>query len=204
MKLFYKAGACSLSPHIVLREAGLDFTAEKVDLAHKKTESGADYLAINPKGQVPALVLDDGSLLTEGVAIVQYLADRVPDRNLIPAAGTLSRYHAIEWLNYVATELHKGFSPLFNPKTPDEYKAIARDKLASQFSYLDSVLEKQHYLLGQRFSVADAYLFTVLRWAKALQFDLTKHAHLTAYFDRVSGSPGGGSYVECRRSIKPE
>lgn len=189
MKLFYKAGACSLSPHIVLREAGLDFTAEKVDLAQKKTESGADYLAINPKGQVPALVLDDGSLLTEGVAIVQYLADRVPDRNLIPAAGTLSRYHAIEWLNYVATEIHKGFSPLFNPKTPDEYKVIAREKLASQFSYLDTVLEKQHYLLGQRFSVADAYLFTVLRWAQALQFDLKKYAHLTAYFDRVAARP---------------
>ncbi|WP_431222530.1 glutathione transferase GstA [Serratia sp. L9] len=189
MKLFYKAGACSLSPHIVLREAGLDFTAETVDLAQKKTESGADYLAINPKGQVPALVLDDGSLLTEGVAIVQYLADRVPDRNLIPAAGTLSRYHAIEWLNFVATELHKGFSPLFNPRTPDEYKAIAREKLASQFSYLDSVLEKQHFLLGNRFSVADAYLFTVLRWAKALQFDLTKHANLTAYFDRVAARP---------------
>ncbi|TQI80410.1 glutathione S-transferase [Serratia fonticola] len=189
MKLFYKAGACSLSPHIVLREAGLDFTAEKVDLAQKKTESGADYLKINPKGQVPALVLDDGSLLTEGVAIVQYLADRVPDRNLIPAAGTLSRYHAIEWLNYVATELHKGFSPLFNPKTPDEYKVIARDKLASQFNYLDSVLEKQHYLLGNRFSVADAYLFTVLRWAQALQFDLKKHTHLTAYIDRVAARP---------------
>ncbi len=126
MKLFYKAGACSLSPHIVLREAGLDFTAEKVDLALKKTESGADYLTINPKGQVPALLLDDGSLLTEGVAIVQYLADRVPDRGLIPAAGTLSRYHAIEWLNYIATELHKGFSPLFNPKTPEEYKAFTR------------------------------------------------------------------------------
>ncbi|NEU19937.1 glutathione transferase GstA, partial [Vibrio parahaemolyticus] len=121
--MFYKAGACSLSPHIVLREAGLDFTAAKVDLALKKTESGADYLTINPKGQVPALLLDDGSLLTEGVAIVQYLSDRVPDRGLIPAAGTLSRYHAIEWLNYIATELHKGFSPLFNPKTPEEYKA---------------------------------------------------------------------------------
>ncbi|AHG22400.1 glutathione S-transferase [Chania multitudinisentens RB-25] len=189
MKLFYKAGACSLSPHIILREAGLDFTAEKVDLAQKKTESGADYLAINPKGQVPALVLDDGSLLTEGVAIVQYLADRVPDRNLIPAAGTLSRYHAIEWLNYVSTEIHKGFSPLFNPKTPDEYKVIVREKLESQFSYLDSVLAKQHYLLGNRFSVADAYLFTVLRWALAMQFDLKKHAHLTAYFDRVAARP---------------
>ncbi|MFC0227050.1 glutathione transferase GstA [Serratia aquatilis] len=189
MKLFYKAGACSLSPHIVLREAGLDFTAEKVDLAQKITESGADYLTINPKGQVPALVLDDGSLLTEGVAIVQYLADRVPDRNLIPAVGTLSRYHAIEWLNYISTELHKGFSPLFNPKTPDEYKTIVRDKLASQFSYLDSVLDKQHYLLGQRFSVADAYLFTILRWALGMQFDLNKYPHLKAYFDRVAARP---------------
>jgi len=189
MKLFYKAGACSLSPHIVLREAGLDFTAEKVDLALKKTESGADYLAINPKGQVPALLLDDGSLLTEGVAIVQYLADRVPDRGLIPAAGTLSRYHAIEWLNYIATELHQGFSPLFNPKTPDEYKTIAREKLDKQFDYLDSVLAKQHFLLGNKFSVADAYLFTVMRWAIALQFDIKKRTQLSAYFDRVAARP---------------
>ncbi|NTX78564.1 glutathione transferase GstA [Serratia proteamaculans] len=189
MKLFYKAGACSLSPHIVLREAGLDFTAEKVDLALKKTESGADYLTINPKGQVPALLLDDGSLLTEGVAIVQYLADRVPDRGLIPAAGTLSRYHAIEWLNFIATELHKGFSPLFNPKTPDEYKTIAREKLDKQFDYLDSLLAKQHFLLGNKFSVADAYLFTVMRWAIALQFDIKKRTQLAAYFDRVAARP---------------
>lgn len=189
MKLFYKAGACSLSPHIVLREAGLDFTAEKVDLALKKTESGADYLTINPKGQVPALLLDDGSLLTEGVAIVQYLADRVPDRGLIPAAGTLSRYHAIEWLNYIATELHKGFSPLFNPKTPEEYKTLSREKLDKQFDYLDSVLATQHFLFGARFSVADAYLFTILRWAIAMQFDLKKRAHLSAYFDRVAARP---------------
>lgn len=189
MKLFYKAGACSLSPHIVLREAGLDFTAEKVDLALKKTESGADYLTINPKGQVPALLLDDGSLLTEGVAIVQYLADRVPDRGLIPAAGTLSRYHAIEWLNYIATELHKGFSPLFTPKTPEEYKTIAREKLDKQFDYLDSVLAKQHFLLGNKFSVADAYLFTILRWAIALQFDIKKRSQLSAYFDRVAARP---------------
>lgn len=120
---------------------------------------------------------------------MQYLADRVPDRNLIPAAGTLSRYHAIEWLNYIATELHKGFSPLFNPKTPDEYKSIARAKLEQQFSYLDSVLAKQHFLLGNRFSVADAYLFTVLRWAISQQFDLKKHPQLAAYFDRVAARP---------------
>lgn len=161
MKLFYKPGACSLSPHIVLREAGLDFSIESVDLATKKTETGEDYLHINPKGQVPALLLDNGSLLTEGVAIVQYLADKVPDRHLIAPSGTLSRYHAIEWLNFVATELHKGFSPLFNPKTPDEYKAIARERLDKQFSYVDGVLAKHDYLLGSKFSVADAYLFTV-------------------------------------------
>ncbi|QNK30571.1 glutathione transferase GstA [Serratia sp. JUb9] len=189
MKLFYKAGACSLSPHIVLREAGLDFTAEKVDLVSKTTESGADYLAINPKGQVPALLLDDGSLLTEGVAIVQYLADRVPDRQLIPPAGTLSHYHAIEWLNFVATELHKGFTPLFNPKTPEAYLAMARAKLEQHFHYLDDVLAQQHYLLGSRFCVADAYLFTVLRWAVALQFDLQPYPHLTGYMKRVAARP---------------
>lgn len=189
MKLFYKAGACSLSPHIVLREAGLDFTAEKVDLANKTTESGADYLTINPKGQVPALLLDDGSLLTEGVAIVQYLADRVPDRQLIPPAGTLSRYHAIEWLNFVASDLHKGFSPLFNPKTPEEYLEIARAKLEQHFRYLDDTLAQQHYLLGSRFSVADAYLFTVLRWAVALQFDLQRYPNLAGYMKRVAARP---------------
>ena len=186
MKLFYKAGACSLSPHIVLREAGLDFTAEKVDLALKKTESGADYLTINPKGQVPALLLDDGSLLTEGVAIVQYLADRVPDRGLIPAAGTLSRYHAIEWLNYIATELHKGFSPLFNPKTPEEFKTLTREALSKKFAYVNESLKGNQFLLGARFCVADAYMFTVMGWAKALKFDLSALTDLNTYLDRVA------------------
>lgn len=189
MKLFYKPGACSLSPHIVLREAGLDFSIESVDLATKKTETGEDYLRINPKGQVPALLLDDGSLLTEGVAIVQYLADIVPDRQLIAPSGTLSRYHAIEWLNFVATELHKGFSPLFNPKTPDEYKAIARERLDKQFSYVDSELAKHDYLLGSKFSVADAYLFTVTRWANALKLDIKQRSHLDKYMARVADRP---------------
>ena len=189
MKLFYKPGACSLSPHIVLREAGLDFSIESVDLATKITETGEDYLSINPKGQVPALVLDDGSLLTEGVAIVQYLADLVPDRHLIAPSGTLSRYHAIEWLNFVATELHKGFSPLFNPKTPDEYKVIARERLDKQFSYVDSVLAQHDYLLGKKFSVADAYLFTVTRWANALKLDITQRSNLDKYMARVAERP---------------
>lgn len=189
MKLFYKPGACSLSPHIVLREAGLDFSIERVDLATKKTETGADYLSINPKGQVPALVLDDGSLLTEGVAIVQYLADKVPDRQLIAQAGTLPRYHAIEWLNFIATELHKGFSPLFNPNTPDEYRAIARERLDKQFSYVDSVLAQHEYLLGKKFSVADAYLFTVTRWANALKLEITKRENLDKYMARIAERP---------------
>lgn len=190
MKLFYKVDACSLSAHIVLYETGLDFTAEKVDLVQKKTNSGADYLNINPKGQVPALLLDDSSLLTEGVAIIQYLADCVPDRDLMPVTGTLTRYHAIEWLNYIATELHKGFSPLFNPKTPDEYRAIAKANLEQQFNYLNSVLAKQHYLLGNQFSVADTYLFIVLRWAMTFHFNTKHYTHLIAWFDRIAARPG--------------
>ncbi len=189
MKLFYKPGACSLSPHIVLREAGLDFSIESVDLATKITETGEDYLSINPKGQVPALLLDDVSQLTECVAIEQYLADIVPDRHLIAPSGTLSRYHAIEWLNFVATELHKGFSPLFNPKTPDEYKVIARERLDKQFSYVDSVLAQHDYLLGKKFSVADAYLFTVTRWANALKLDITQRSNLDKYMARVAERP---------------
>lgn len=189
MKLFYKPGACSLSPHIVLRETGLAFTLEKVDLAQKKTELGTDYLTINPKGQVPVLLLDDGSLLTEGVAIVQYLADQAPNCNLIPPASSLSRYHTIEWLSYISTELHKGFSPLFNPKTPDEYKTIVRKNLEKQFHYLDKALEKNQYLQGNLFSVADAYLFTILRWAVAMRFDIHQHKHLKAYFDRIAMRP---------------
>lgn len=189
MKLYYKAGACSLSPHIILREAGLDFSIVRVDLATKKTESGDDFLAVNPKGQIPTLELNDGSILTEGVAIVQYLADQKPDRQLLPEVGTLARYHALEWLNYIATELHKGFSPLFNPKTPEEFKAVTREALAKKFAYVNDSLKGHQYLLGARFSVADAYLFTVMGWAKALKFDLSALTDLNTYLDRVAARP---------------
>lgn len=189
MKLYYKAGACSLSPHIVLREAGLDFSIEKVDLATKKTETGDDFLAVNPKGQIPTLLLNDGSILTEGVAIVQYLADQKPDRQLMPEQGTPARYHALEWLNYIATELHKGFSPLFNPKAPEEFKTLTREALSKKFAYVNESLKGNHFLLGARFSVADAYLFTVMGWAKALKFDLTALTELNAYLDRVAARP---------------
>ncbi|MBK5072908.1 glutathione transferase GstA [Budviciaceae bacterium CWB-B4] len=189
MKLYYKPGACSLSPHIILNESGLNYSVEKVDLATKKTEHGADFLAVNPKGQVPTLELNDGSILTEGVAIVQYIAHKVPGKHLMPGAGTPEYYHAIEWLNFVSTELHKGFSPLFNPQTPEEYKKIAKEKLLKQFTYVDSVLEKQEYVLGASFSVADAYLFTVTRWAAAVKLDLSALKSLAAYMERIAARP---------------
>ena len=189
MKLYYKAGACSLSPHIILRETGVDFSLVKVDLAAKKTEMGDDYLEINAKGQVPALLLDDGSLLTEGVAIVQFLADKVPDRQLLAPAGSMTRYHTLEWLNYIATELHKGFSPLFNPATPDEYKTIARAALEKKFQYVNEELNDKQWLMGLRFSVADAYLFTVLRWANAVKLNLEGLSNIDAFMERMKARP---------------
>lgn len=189
MKLFSKPGACSLSPHIVLRECGLDFTQVNVDLASKKTESGEDYLQINAKGQVPALLLDDGGLLTEGVAIVQYLADLKADRQLLAPSGSLTRYHTIEWLNYIATELHKGFSPLFNPATPEEYKQLTRSQLEKKFQYVNSQLQEKQWLMGLRFTVADAYLFTVTRWAHALKLSLDGLDALNDWMERVAERP---------------
>ncbi len=189
MKLFYKPGASSLTVHIALREAGLDFTIEKVDLVNFKTEHGEDYRVINPKGQVPALLLDDGTVLTEVVAIVQYLADLVPDRHLIPPAGTLSRYQAMEWLNYVASEIHKSLGPLLQPDMPEDYKSQLRQQLDAKLLYLDRELADGDYLLGPRFTVADAYLFTMLTWAQTLKFDLPATPAVALYFKRVASRP---------------
>lgn len=189
MKLFYTAGACSLSPHIVLRETGLDFTLVTVDIHTKLTEQGEDYLSINPKGQVPALQLNGGTVLTEGVAIVQYLADLKADRQLLAPTGTLARYHTLEWLNFIATELHKGFSPLFRPNTPEEYKPLVRQQLEQKFSYVDSELKESQWLMGSRFTVADAYLFTVTRWAHALKLNLSGLDALNGWFERVAARP---------------
>ncbi len=189
MKLYYKAGACSLSPHIILRETGVDFSLVKVDLASKKTETGDDYLEVNAKGQVPALVLDDGSLLTEGVAIVQFLADKVPDRQLLAPAGSMTRYHTLEWLNYIATELHKGFSPLFNPATPDEFRALTRKALEKKLQYVNEELNDKQWLMGLRFSVADAYLFTVLRWAYAVKLEMNGLSNIEAFMERMKARP---------------
>ncbi|MBY4837213.1 glutathione transferase GstA [Pantoea sp. DY-5] len=189
MKLYCKPGACSLSPHIVALECGLDFTQVNVDLQKKVTEQGEDYWQINPKGQVPALQFDDGSILTEGVAIVQYLADLKPDRNLLAPTGSLTRYHTLEWLSFVSSELHKGFSPLFRPDTPEEYKTIARAQLEKKYHHVNEALQDKQWLLGLRFTVADVYLFVVTRWAKAIKLDLSGLDALDAWFNRVAERP---------------
>jgi len=189
MKLYYSPGACSLSPHIVLREAGLNFDLEKVDLTTKKTASGGDYTEKNPKGYVPALLLDDGQLLTEGPAIVQYLADRVPEKQLAPAAGSMERYRLMEWLNYISTELHKGFSPLFHPKAPEEWKLIAVETLGRRIALVAQQLGSSSYLMGEKFTVADAYLFTVLGWARYVKLDLSPWPVLADYLKRIAARP---------------
>jgi len=189
MKLYFSPGACSLSPRIVLMEAGLPFTAEKVDTKSKKTLSGADYFGINSKGAVPALELDDGQVLTEGPAIVQYLADLKPDSGLAPRAGSFERYRLMELLNYLTSEVHKSFSPLFKPDTPAEAKKIAVDNLAKKFDWLSTKLGDRKFLMGDTFTVADAYLFTLLRWTGPVHIDLTKWPVLTAYLARVGERP---------------
>ena len=189
MKLYYAPGACSLSPHIVLREAGFDITLEKVNLRTKETESGGNFLAINPKGYVPALELDGGEILTEGPAIIQYVADLVPEKKLVPPAGTLARARVQEWLNFIGTELHKSFSPLFNPATSDDAKAAARALIDRRLAFAASVLDAQPYLTGDSFTVADAYLFTVLSWTGYVKVDITPWPSLGAYFERVKARP---------------
>lgn len=188
MKLFLKPGACSLSPHIVLEEAGLSYETEVVDLAKKVTASGADYLAINPKGYVPALQLDSGEVITEGPAIVQYLADLVPAKNLAPANGTLARYQLQSWLTFIGTEIHKNYSPFFNPAAPAEMKAIARANLERRLAYVNEQLAGQDYLMGT-FSVADAYLFTVVNWSRFVKLDVATWPNLAAFMARVAARP---------------
>ncbi|MET5962089.1 glutathione transferase GstA [Citrobacter amalonaticus] len=190
MKLFYKPGACSLASHITLRESGKDFTLDGVDLMKKRLENGDDFFAVNPKGQVPALLLDDGTLLTEGVAIMQYLADSVPDRQLLAPVSSISRYKTLEWLNYIATELHKGFTPLFRPDTPEEYKPTVRALLEKKMQYVDAALKEGQWICGSRFTIADAYLFTVLRWAYAVKLNMGGLENIAAYMKRVAERPG--------------
>ena len=189
MKLYYSPGACSLSPHIALLEAGLPYDLVKVDLKAKKLENGDDYLKVNPKGQVPALGLDNGELMTEGPVIVQMIADKVAGKNLAPAIGTAERYRLQEWLNFTTTELHKNFSPLFQPAIPDEVKAFFRDRIMGKFKYADSKLAGQDYLMGKQFTVADGYLFVMLKWAERMAMDLSALKNLMAFKDRVAARP---------------
>jgi glutathione S-transferase len=198
MKLFYFPAACSLSPHIVLNELGLPYTLEKVDIATRKTASGLDYLTVNSKGAVPALQLDDGRVLTEGPAIVQYLADQKPEASLAPRAGTFERYQLMEMLNYITSELHKGFSPLFNPKISADWRASATANLEKKFDWLSACLEGRSFLMGDAFTVADAYLFTVLNWTGHLKIDLSRWPVLTAYQARVAQRP------KVQQSLKEE
>ena len=188
MKLYYSPGACSLSPHIVLNEAGLAYELEKVNLGKHRTAGGADFYAINPKGYVPALELDGGELLTEGPAIVQYLADRKPESKLAPPAGTLERYRLIEWLNFISTELHKQFGPLFH-NAGEEIKDRQRALIGKRFDYVEAQLAGKPYLLGDTFTVADAYLFTMLTWTKHAGIDLGRWPALNDYFARVGARP---------------
>ena len=196
MKLFYKPGACSLASHITLRESGKDFTLNGVDLMKKRLENGDDFFAVNPKGQVPALLLEDGTLLTEGVAIMQYLADGVADRQLLAPTGSIARYKTLEWMNYIATELHKGFTPLFRPDTPEEYKPTVRALLEKKLQYVNESLKDDQWICGPRFTIADAYLFTVLRWARAVKLNMEGLSPIDAYMQRMAESPAVGAALE--------
>lgn len=189
MKLFISPGACSLSPHIALHESGLAFEVEKVNLKTKITETGVNFPEINPKGYVPALLLDSGELLTEGPAIVQYIADQVPDKNLAPANGSLARYELQAWLTYVGTELHKSFVPFFHHGSED-WQAVAKTNLETRYAYINQHLADKAYLLGDHFSVADGYLFTVTRWLRVSKLDLAAWPHLVAFQKRMAERPG--------------
>jgi glutathione S-transferase len=186
MKLYYGRGTCSLSSHIALREAKADFELVKVDTKTKLTEAGADFRAINPNGYVPVLELDSGERLAENGVILQYIADQYPSANLAPPAGTMARYRLLEWLTFISSEVHKNYSPLFNPAVPDEYKTMARAKLGERFNYVEKQLAGKQYLLEDAFSVADAYLFVCLNWSGAVNVDLAPYANLLAFQARVA------------------
>jgi glutathione S-transferase len=189
MKLYYSPGACSLSPHIVLRESGLPFTPVMASTKTHKLADGTDYYTINPKGYVPLLELDDGQRLAEGPAIVQYIADKVPEKKLVAPWGTMERYRQIEWLTFIGTEIHKSFSPLFAPNMPEEAKAISRERVLGRLTWVNQQLEGKQFLMGDSFCVADAYLFTVTNWCKFVNLDISALTHLGAFMGRVAARP---------------
>ena len=188
MKLYYSPAACSLAPHIVAREAGLDIALEKVDLGAKKTETGRDYLSINPKGAVPALELADGDVLTENAIVLQFLADKAPQSALVISEG-MARWHFLELVNFIATELHKGFAPLWDSRTSSAGREIAVENLSKRFGILERQLGDQPYLTGETFTIADAYAYAVLNWTKIHNIDLSRWPRLVAFLKRVAGRP---------------
>ena len=202
MKLYYSPGACSLSPHIALREAGLPFELVLASTKTKKLADGSDYLAINPKGQVPMLALDNGVHLTEGPAIVQYIADQAPASGLAPAAGTIERYQLMSWLNFITSELHKGFSPLFSPDTPADYKPLLRERLLARLAYVDEQLASSPYLLGEPYTVADIYLFVVSGWGQYVGVDISGLHKLMALRERVASRPAVTEAMKVEGLIK--
>jgi glutathione S-transferase len=202
MKLYFTPGVCSLSPHIVAKEAGVPLELVRTDIKSKTLEGGADFRAKNPLGYVPALELDDGSILTEGPAIVQYIADKAPGKGLVPPAGSIERYRVQSWLNFVSSEMHKGFSPLFNPAMPEDAKKIARERLAARFDHLDKHFAKNDHLMGKTFTAPDAYLFTVLRWTVPTKIDLSPYKNLVAYMKRVEARPGVQSAMKAEGLIQ--
>jgi glutathione S-transferase len=202
MKLYYAPGACSLAPHIVAREAGVPLDLEKVDLRARTTASGRAFADINPKGYVPAIEVRDGEVMTEVSALIQYLADQAPQGSLMPAAGTAERYQVLEWIGFVSTEIHKGFGPLWNPASPEEVKQAAKDKLFQRFAYIDQRLAGQSYLTGERFTVADAYLFTVTNWTNFHGLSLTEYPNLAAFMSRVAARPKVQEALEAEGLLK--
>lgn len=200
--LYFAPGACSLAPHILLRELGLDFDLEKVDLRTHQTADGTDFHTINPKGYVPALRLADGQLLTEVAVILLYLADQAPDRQLAPPPASLERYRTLEQLNYIATEVHKGFSPLFSPQFPDDLKAFMRERLLHRLEPFDKLLATRPYLSGDHFDVTDAYLVTLLNWARWTQLDLSELPNLVAYKDRLLARPSVHDAIEAEKALR--
>jgi len=202
MKLYYSPGACSLSPHIVLHEAGLAYEPVLASTKTHKLADGTDFYSINPLGYVPVLELDDGTRLREGPAIVQYLADQAPQKNLAPAPGTLARYRLQEWLSFIGTEVHKGFGPLFAPGTPEEYKPQIMQRLLSRLQWVDGELAGKQYLMGDHFTVADAYLFTVTNWAQFVGLDISQLKNLAAYRERIGARPAVQAAMKAEGLLK--
>lgn len=202
MKLYYARGACSLSSHICLREAGATFDLVRVDTKTKLTEAGADFRTVNPNGYVPVLELDSGERLSENAAILQYIADTYPAANLAPPPPSMARYRLLEWLTFVSSEVHKGYSPLFNPATPEDYKPIARDRLAGRLAYVDQQLAGRQYLLGDAFSAADTYLFVCVNWSGAVKVDVSAFANLQAFQARVAARPAVQAAMQAEGLIK--